>query len=75
MVSRVPEPKQGNCVFGIWRLHFEDSHNIDTDQAMKHRTVDYDVEEVQPGRWRWINRGAGLAVFIPAVIPGNARTV
>lgn len=21
---------------------------------MKHRTVDYDVEEVQPGRWRWI---------------------
>jgi hypothetical protein len=20
---------------------------------MKHRTVDYDVQEVQPGRWRW----------------------
>jgi hypothetical protein len=20
---------------------------------VKHRTVDYDVQEVQPGRWRW----------------------
>jgi hypothetical protein len=20
---------------------------------LKHRTVDYDVQEIQPGRWRW----------------------
>jgi hypothetical protein len=25
---------------------------------MKHRTVDFEVQEVQPGRWRWIIRPA-----------------
>jgi hypothetical protein len=25
---------------------------------MKHRTIDLDVQEVQPGRWRWIIRPA-----------------
>jgi hypothetical protein len=23
---------------------------------MKHRTIDYDVNEVEPGRWRWVIR-------------------
>jgi hypothetical protein len=30
---------------------------------MKHRTIDYDVQEVQPGLWRW------------SIIPGNRATV
>jgi hypothetical protein len=28
---------------------------------VKHRTVDYDVQEVQPGRWRW------------NIYPGNSK--
>ena len=32
---------------------------------MKHRTVDYDVKEVQPGRWRWIIYPPGRTIQGP----------
>jgi hypothetical protein len=32
---------------------------------VKHRTVDYDVEEVEPGRWRWIIYSPGRTIQGP----------
>jgi hypothetical protein len=50
MVSRFPNQNRAIAFSELGDFDFEDGHNVDTPQAMKHRTVDYDVEEVEPGR-------------------------
>jgi hypothetical protein len=43
---------------------------------LKHRTVDFDVKEVQPGRWRWIiYPRMGRAVDGPAKFATRERAV
>lgn len=43
MVSRFPNQNRAIAFSELGDFDFEDGHN-----------VDYDVEEVEPGRWRWI---------------------
>jgi hypothetical protein len=54
MVSRFPNQNKAIAFSELGDFDFEDGHNVDMPQAMKHRTVDYNVEEVEPGWWRWI---------------------
>jgi len=65
MVSRFPNQNRAIAFSELGDFDFEDGHNVDTPQAMKHRTVDYDVEEVQPGRWRWIIYPPGRTIQGP----------
>jgi hypothetical protein len=65
MVSRFPNQNRAIAFSELRDFDFEDSHNVDTPQAMKHRTVDYDVEEVEPGRWRWIIYPPGRTIQGP----------
>jgi hypothetical protein len=65
MVSRFPNQNRAIAFSELCDFDFEDGHSVDTPQAMKHRTVDYGVEEVEPGRWRWIIRPPGRTIQGP----------
>jgi len=42
---------------------------------VRHRTVDFDVREVEPGRWRWIIYTSDGTVRDPAVYRSRERAV
>jgi hypothetical protein len=53
MVSRFPNQDRAIAFSELCDFDLKTDTAVNT-PPMKHRTVDYDVEEVQPGRWRWI---------------------
>lgn len=42
---------------------------------MKHRTIDYDVQEVEPGHWRWVIRPGNGMVLGPAKYYSRERAI
>jgi hypothetical protein len=42
---------------------------------VKHRTIDYDVQEVEPGLWRWNIYPSNQKVQGPAAFPTRERAV
>jgi hypothetical protein len=45
------------------------------ERHLKHRTIDYDVQEVQPGLWRWNIYPIGQKVQGPPKFPTREQAV
>jgi hypothetical protein len=44
-------------------------------EFVKHRTIDYDVQEEQPGLWRWIIKPPGRTVQGPLIFRTREQAV